>query len=410
MPGSDVPASVWSRLPLGACAADDADAGLSPSLSLLGFNEDGGEREELDTAIVANRTILAASYKSADILEFYDVTDPAHPEKVSEWQSGEDVNDDFKFLPDATGIIIVGGTTLRIVDVRDLADLATESTFELDSPAFGRFERGHTIQAWSLAGITYASMAKAEDRDVSIFRVEGAPGGRTLTRVASFAASPIPVPHGIEPLQAHDTWFELDPDAGVPMLWVANVDWGVMGYDVSDPAAPRLLASMQPGPTNPLVGYAHSVAVTHLEGRRLVVAAQEYEGGVLKVWDATDLAAPRLIGTFHDDQLSSFHNMQVVGPYVLATHFAAGLLVFDLRDVPTTDTTLDMRVFAHAPAEGDLDDPLAQVPVNRVRTYVGTYEVVVRDGIVWTIEVGTGVRAFTFGCLTPGDAAATSSG
>jgi hypothetical protein len=411
--GTDPDADDGSTFPTLACTPTRALQGLSSNLAVLDFLDDGGMREELDTATVANRTILAASYNQADAMEFYDITDPLHPEKVADWQSGDDNNDDFKFLPDGTGIIIVGGSTLRLLDVRDLSNIAVESTFELDNAPAGVFERGHTIQAWTVDGITYASMGKAEGRDVSIFRVEGAPGDRTLTRVASLSVSPLLVPHGIEPLQAHDTWFEVDPDSGTPMLWVANVDWGVVGYDVTDPEQPVVLSTLAPGPTDPLVGYSHSVAVAHVDGRRLVVSAQEYESGVLKVYDATDLGAPRLAGTFHDEQMSSFHNMQVVGPYVLATHFAQGLFIFDLREVPTPNglaQPIDMPVFAHADAEGDVSDLQAQVPVNRQRAYVGTYEVTVRDGVLWTIEVGTGVRSFAFGCMQPGDSLATSTG
>lgn len=408
-----LPADAPDAFPHLDCVPDRSGTGLSPNLAVLGFMEDGGLREELDTAVIDRRTILAASYNQDDAMEFYDVTDPLHPQKVSEWQSGADNNDDFKFLPDGKGIVIVGGSTLRIVDVRDLANLAVESTHDLDNAATGRFERGHTVQVWQVAGATYVSMGKAEGQDVSIFRVDGEPGSRTLTRVASLATSPITLPHGIEPLQAHDTWFEVDAETGTPMLWVANVDWGVVGYDVSDPANPKVLATMMPGPADPLVGYSHGVGVAHIDGRRLVVSAQEFENGVLKVYDATNLAAPRLIGTFHDTEMSSFHNMQVVGPYVFVTHFAQGLFVFDLRDVPTTDglaQPIDMPVFAHADAEGDLSDPQAQVPVNRQRAYVGTFEVTLRDGVLWTIEVGAGIRSFAFGCLAPGDVTATSTG
>ena len=39
-------------------------------------------------------------------------------------------------------------------------------------------------------------------------------------------------------MRSHDTWFEVDPQSGVPLLWVANVHWGIIAYDVSDPANP----------------------------------------------------------------------------------------------------------------------------------------------------------------------------
>ena len=396
------------------CEPSRSTVGLSPSLEVLAvetFGDDGGFREEIDTTVRDGRPLLAVSQPNGDALEFLDVGDPRAPRLLATWYGDEGgYLDDFKFLPDGSGIVTVG-RTLRLLDARVLEDVRVEADLALDGGPAGAY--GHTVQVWTLDGGTYVSMAKAEGGDLSIFRLDGAPGARTIQRLAHFGATPVSaLPGRPDPIRSHDTWFEVDPQSGVPLLWVANVHWGVIAYDVSDPSNPAVASTMPPAADNPVVGYMHTAQVAHLpDGRRLVVGAQEFETGVLKVWDATDLAAPRYIGYYHTPVPTyAFHNMQVVGQYVFAAHFNDGLFVFDLAELPTTSgQAAFMQVFAHAPAEGVTGEEVRN-PVSRAGTYDGTLEVVVRDGILWTTEVDAGVRSLAFGCLEPGDARATSTG
>ncbi|HUR26429.1 MAG TPA: hypothetical protein VM327_10495 [Candidatus Thermoplasmatota archaeon] len=410
----DGPFTDLPPLPPLPCEPDRSGQGLSPSLTVLAFETfagDGAVREEIDTAVIDGRTLLAVSQPSGDALEFLDVTDPRAPAPVASWYGDGDLLDDFKFLPDGTGIVTVG-RSLRILDIREMEDVQVESSLDLAGDKLGD-GYGHTVAAWVMQGRTYVSIGKAEAGDVSIFALEGEPGGRTLARTAHVGATPISaLPGRPDPLRSHDTWFEVDPVLGTPLLWVANVNWGILAYDVTDPSAPVVAATMLPGADNPLTGYMHTAQVTHFDGRRLVVGAQEYEAGVLKVWDASDLRAPRLIGTWHTPVATMpFHNMQVVGQYVFATHFHEGLYVFDLAELPTPAApgpAATMQLFAHIPAEGNTEG--ARVPIGPVQSYEGTYEVVVQGGILWTTEVGAGIRSFAFGCMKPGDPSATSTG
>lgn len=404
----------FAGVPSLPCEPDRSGQGMSPSLAVLAFETFGGDgefREEIDTAVIDGRTVLAVSQPSGDALEFLDVTDPTVPVPLATWYGEGGLLDDFKFLPDASGIVTVG-RALRILDIRDLDDVQVESTFDLIGDEAGD-GYGHTVSAWVLDGKTYVSIGKAEAGDVSIFALGGEPGGRTLARTAHVGATPISVlPGRPDPIRSHDTWFEVDPLSGTPLLWVANVNWGIVAYDVTDPSAPAVAATMLPGADNPLTGYMHTAQATNFDGRRLVVGAQEYETGVLKVWDATDLAAPRLIGYWHTPVATMpFHNMQVVGQYVYASHFHEGFYVFDLAEVPTPAAdgpARMMEVFAHAPAEGNTEG--ARVPIGPVQSYEGTLEVVLQDGILWTTEVRAGIRSFAFGCVAPGDPAMTSTG
>ncbi|HUR61153.1 MAG TPA: hypothetical protein VM286_02150 [Candidatus Thermoplasmatota archaeon] len=391
-------------MPALPCAAD-ATSGLSKSLQVLAtetFDKDPVERAELDVQVVAGRTLMAVGRAASGGIDMLDVTDARHPLWLSSFDPEEtDIQRDVKFTPDGTGLVLGGDETLRILDIRNVTQPAVEHEYKLEAGA------AHMVAVWEVKGATYVSISKAEGADIAIFGLTGDAGHRSLARLAHPATTPLgDAPREqAEPLRAHDTWFEVDPD-GTPLLWVANVWWGVVVFDVSDPAHPVQKARILP--SDPLLGYVHQAQVAHLDGRRLVVGGQEYGTGVLKVWDATDLANPKYIAYSNSDVITTaFHNLQVVGRYVYATHFDEGLFVFDLGALGTPAAPVEMPVFAHAPPEGRRTD--TRVPVGLLQSYFGTRDVALQDGILWTSEATFGIRSLAFGC-TAGDATATSTG
>jgi hypothetical protein len=74
-------------------------------------------------------------------------------------------------------------------------------------------------------------------------------------------------------------------------------------------------------------------------------------------------------------------------------HYGEGIFVFDLSKLATGVA------------------PQALVPTGHLAAGEGgSWDVVIRDGVVFTSEIGEGLRVLGHGCLTPGDAAASSTG
>lgn len=393
----------WPVLP---CEADPSP-GLSKSLEVIDVETFPSEpiyREELDSVQRADRTYLAIARAQIGGIDLLDVTNPREPTLVSTWDPEDsEASDDIKFTPDGSAIVIGGIDHLRLVDYSDPEFPWLEADHELEASG------AHMVATWEVDGKPHVSISKAEGGDLSIFALKGERGNRTFERVQHIAATPLGEPGAVDrpdPIRSHDSWLDLDPVLGIPILWVANVYWGVIAYDVSDPAQPVVLATIPN--TLPHPGYLHNVQVAHLDGRRLVVGVQEYGTGVLKVWDATDLAAPRHVASFAPGVITaSFHNLQVVGGYALAGHFDEGLFILDLHDVPDGVMAEDMAQFAHAPAAGSRED---RVPVGLVQGNFGTQDIEVRDGVIWTSEADIGLQALAFGCFERGDALLTSTG
>jgi hypothetical protein len=174
---------------------------------------------------------------------------------------------------------------------------------------------------------------------------------------------------------------------------------------VSDPADPVVVSRMPN--LDPFQSYVHSIQVAHLDGRRLVVTTSEYGYGALRVYDATDLAAPRLAGVWtRDVPLMPLHNLQVVADraYVAALH--AGLFAFNLSQLPDLPVPTRLEPAAHLAPEGD-GGPGTPTGFG---SYYGPRDVIVRDGVLWVTETTMGLRSVADGCLAMGDASLRSTG
>jgi hypothetical protein len=321
---------------------------------------------------------------------------------VSTWIPPEDGPAlDAKFLADGRSAIVSSGFALYIVSLVDPAEPELEHRYALETPG------AHMVTPFVVGGVEHVAISEAEGQDISIFRIDGAPGSRSLERVSRPIATPAGSVATIGVAHSHDTWFEDDPDLGKPLLWVANAWFGVAAFDMSDPASPVLAATIRP--VEPYQSYVHTVRVTHIEGRRLVVASHEYGVPALKVWDATDLAQPRLAAAWQLDlPTKPQHNLQVVGEGAYVAHFADGMYVLSLAGLPTNGPPASLPVLAHLAPEGE--GPTPRVPVGLAQDYYGARDLVLRDGILWISETDEGLRSVAFGCLVPGDETATSFG
>jgi hypothetical protein len=302
-----------------------------------------------------------------------------------------------KFTSDGASLLVANPERIHLVDVRNASAPTLESSFQLEEPG------AHMLTPFHVGGSEYVAALKGEGKDLSIFRVDGAPGARSLTRVSQPLLTPLSIlPARDERVRSHDAWFEVDPETGTPILWVANVWYGVLALDVSDPAAPRTIATIPHA--DALLGYTHTVRVAHVDGKRLVVAGTEYGVGALKVWDATDLASPKLVATWTLGT-NPPHNFQVVGSRAYVTYFEHGFFVVDLSKAAAGKLPL----LAHFPPTGAFAGKPRE-PGNFFSDYFGPVDIALKDGVLWIGEETEGFTSLAYGCLAPGDAAATSRG
>lgn len=111
--------------------------------------------------------------------------------------------------------------------------------------------------------------------------------------------------------------------------YVANPDvsaneWEIV--DFTDVAHPVRIAGM----TAPDVLYAHSGWPT--EDGAYFLAADEGEGGHLRIFDVRDRTAPTLVAEYVAGSGASLHNVMVAGRYAYLAYYGEGLRVLDLAD------------------------------------------------------------------------------
>ena len=408
-----LPADPWPavRAALGdlPCEAPVGE-GTSANLAVLAeapLDEAEGSHGELALQRSSDgaRVLAAlARYQSGGV-DLADVTDPLAPLQIASWDPEEtDRGLDVKFTTDGATLLIGGDASIKLLDVRDPAEPRLEDEYVLAK------KQAHMLSLFRVAGADWVAAPKAEGFDLPIYKVVGEPWNRTLERVATPALTLLGEATGEDLLRSHDAWFEVDPTTGTPTLWIANVWDGVAALDVMDPTAPKLLAKIPN--LDPHQGYTHTVQVAHLDGRRLVVAVQEVGVNAMKVWDATDLARPALVAYWHVP-VAAFpqHNLQIVGDRAYVAHYKEGVFVFDLRAVGPGPVPTRLAPVAHLEAGSAPGAAAPNSPTGAFSSaFGGTWDVVVKDGLLYTSEISAGLRVTGYGCLWPGDEGASSTG
>jgi len=381
------------------CDAPMSD-GLTGNLRVLAHDAlaDPARGDHRETDHDPHRPLLVVARIFEGGMDVVDTSDPTAPRILTVWNADDkDAALDVKFTSDGQSLVMAGDKSLRVVDMRNASAPRLESTFKLAEPT------AHMITVFRVGESDYVAASKGEGSDLSIFQVKGEPGARTLERIATPKLTPLSaLPMRPDPIRTHDTWFEVDPATKVPILWVANVFYNTLALDVTDPAHPKTIADF--GHPDLYQGYSHSIRVAHVDGKRLVVVGTEYGMGALKVWDATDLAAPKLVATW-SLQTNPPHNFQVIGSRAYVTYFEHGFYIVDLSKA----TSGQLPLLAHLPPTGKYVGAPRE-PGNFVSSYFGPVDILVKDGVLWVDEESEGLTALAYGCLTPGDANATAWG
>lgn len=206
---------------------------------------------------------------------------------------------------------------------------------------------------------------------------------------------------------AHDMFVQTEPDGSVYM-YVANWDAGLRIVDVTDPAKPKELGGWNEFPEGHS-GNLHTVSAQWMDDKRIVVGAVEVgfavvggigyaqgaEPGVLYIWDATDPAAPELLGVWEnpmgvkaggrpaplDEGVMSTHNLQLENGTLYLAHYGLGVWVLD---VSTPETWAAPKVLGYYMEGG-----------------MSTWDVIVHQGVMFS-SGAEGVLSLAFP-LTPPD-------
>lgn len=208
-------------------------------------------------------------------------------------------------------------------------------------------------------------------------------------------------------LQPHDMTAQLDPLTDAPVLAAAYEVYGAILLDITDPLRPTPLGTWK-GEGAEHFDRIHTAAVYERDGRRIVLAVTEPFGlgvGAVFVVDMTEPAAPELLAEWNppDDApshggLFSTHNFQLVEDTLVMAHFHGGLWAFDLSSLERVEPTGLFHAMATAHDEGTAS--LTGAP--------SFWDVVVVDGYVLASDMPSGLVVLTHPSLAPGTAALDS--
>lgn len=384
------------------CEATYSGSQTTANLLRLNFTGlDGGPRE-MD---IHDHLLLAARL---DGFTTVDLSDPTHPQILGHYGDVPGKMMDVKFSPDnLTAILASDADIIDLVDIRDPTEPRRAGQWKLaDAPALAHgtaYENPHMVFPVRIAGQDWVFLATQGGTGVWILKMDGPPEARTLT----YVTTTLPI-HGTL-LAPHDIYVQFDGDLRQWILYTADTADGWKAFDVSDPANPRLIVAVP----NADVSGTHSIQAAKIGDRRIIATSTEGIGtAALKIWDATDLVRPVQIGYWTrqvgPEMALSQHNLNIVEGRLYLAHYANGLFVFDLSQLPNLPTgALELQPEAHYANSQD-----GQLDVESSGTSQGFWELLVHDGLIYAgVHAGfeEGLHVIGYGCIPAGDARFTST-
>ena len=391
------------------CSADvGGSTTSSANLKLLSRvllpSKNDGIHAELD---IRGDLAIHARYSSGGY-ELYDIRDPLHPQHLGNFTDADGALD-VKFAPDNVTVFVGTGSGIVISDVSDpshpmktgeytWADLPEPPT----GPSQGFSLNAHMIYTKRIAGKDWLFLAPNADTGVWIFEIGGAAGNRTLT----YVSQSLPAEGG--PLGPHDIYVQQDAIDSHWYLYSADGFHGWTAFNVDDPAKP----SPAGGLVNPAEGaYTHTLQAATINGKRIVATIGEIGGNVLRVYDATVLPAPILLGVWQaeaQDAGSPEHNFNFAGGNLFLSYYGHGMFVFNLTaftagpSIPVAGS-VTLKPVAHwaVGTEGGGAGPLS---------FNGFWDTVVKDGVIYVSHIEGGLIVLGYGCNHVPDARMTSDG
>ena len=334
---------------------------------------------------------VAVTFPRAGVL-FFDVSDPAQPKYLSRWDGTEcdqlvidincgafvDISEDGKiaylsvqkltFLPTVPpdpNAIVQAGPGVEVLDVTDPKNPVHVQTYAIAGEGGIHTVRSHTIpEGPSTAdkprepGEYVISNQNGVGIDIAkVERINGQPFLRTVRQDPTTTF----VEASIVNNEVHDTFIQNDPLDGRTYLYdAAGFTTGFYVYDITAPSQPELVAEWDPTPECDEDWYAHTIDVTHRNGRRFVTMPIELflqkdtstESGMVEM---TDEDKSEGCGTF-------VGNGDNVGPLFIvdATDFSKLGPANDLKsDAEADETDAELKANSRGRARGHLDEPRA---------------------------------------------------
>ena len=384
-------------VPCEAISAGDTSTNLL-LLSNVSYGEESGIHGEVD---VRGDLLLHARYGTGGF-ELVDIADPQYPVHLGYFSLDMDEGSlDVKFSPDNATALYGTGSGIVMVDVRDpaLPHLVgmwnrTDAAGAIDP--VGTFWNAHMLYTARIADRDWVFLAPNTGSGVWILEMTGTPEARELT----FVTQTLPVEGG--PLGPHDMFVTQDEVDGHWYLYSSDGFHGWTVFDVDDPSGPTVVG----GFANPVEGaYTHTIQAAWINGRRLVATIGEIGANALKVYDATDLQAPILLGVWQADpgagSAAAEHNFNLVGGRIFLSYYGYGMYVLDLNTLSGLPlaNTLSMAPVAHWGNNGEGGGGSADI-----------WDTVVKDGVIYLGDITGGLFVVGFGCHSLPDPALTSTG
>ena len=334
--------------------------------------------------------LLGHIYGSPGGLIASDISNPLEPRLRSTFRLEGRFTYDVKMTADRSTALLgfddgVASAGIAAVDIRDPDKPRLMS--EWVSPRPGPLQNAHMLYTERIDGTDWIFLAPNDSTGVWILKLVGPPGDKKIEFVTqTFLAEG-------GPLGPHDMYIGYDKELKKWILYAADGYEGWLAYDVSDPTTPTFIG----GFPHPSSGYTHTIQSGWVSGRRVVATVEEVGVNLLKVYDATNLMAPVLLGVWHNGlPISMQHNLQIVNNHLYVAHYDSGVYVFDLRTIVKPSQSL----------------PRIE-PVARYRPEGADFwDVVLESGVLFTstIAPGVGFDAVGFGCVPPGNPAYSSTG
>jgi hypothetical protein len=391
---ADVRAALAS-VPCDATVSTDA-AVNSGNLKLLSSiaipTSVSGEHAELD---IRGDLAVHALYDHGGF-ELYDIHDPLAPAHLVTWNASQDDNAlDVKFSPDNATVLIGHGSTIELVDVRDplhphsVGNWSRSEATPLGGQATQVGYNSHMLYTKRIAGQDWVFLAPNANSGVWVLKLTGGPDHPKLT----YVTQTLPVEGG--PIGPHDLYVQKDALDGHWYLYSADGFEGWLAFNVDDPAKPTPAG----GFPNPAEGaYTHTIQAQVVNGKRIVATIAEIGADFLRVYDATTMAAPVLLGAWQAETTpqgaaSPEHNFNIVDGKLYLSNYGHGLYVFDLKAF-TAGPSL--------PAVGTLAlKPVAHWAVGTEtigESFSGVWDTLVKDGVIYVSHIEGGLVVLGYGC------------
>jgi hypothetical protein len=379
------------------CQATVDENKVSDNLrQLANLSQSEGLHAEID---ISGDLLIWARY-GAGGFEIVNISNPLEPRLIASFaESGGAL--DVKFSPDNTTVFLGRRGGIAIVDIRDLENPVETGMWRFPTmpPPPSASQNAHMLFTKRIAGSDWLFLAPNSNTGIWIFKIEGEPGAVKLTKVAQT----LPI-QGSE-LGPHDMFVGKDAISGDYILYSADGFEGWSAWNVNNPASPMILTRVLLA--DPYQGYTHTVQAAKIGDRRIVATIQEVGHNALKIYDATNINAPLLLGTWKAsdtaDPAAPQHNLNIVGDKLYVAHYNRGFYIFNLSALPALPLTgfHMLQPMAHWTRNTNVNQGALG--------FNGVWEVALKDGVLYASDVNQ-LRVIGFGCNTVGDPTLTSVG